>query len=89
METKSDITIDTFINFNFAGVVMLPIIAVYQSPKDYPGKFVARLWDIGGKPTRYAVIKGSLEEIRQVIPGYMHWIGRTNLDDPVMIETWI
>lgn len=65
-----------------------PIIAIYESPSDQPGKYVARLWatDV---PTRYAAIRDSLEDVRKTIPGFMINVGRNPEDDPHIVEIWI
>lgn len=65
-----------------------PLIVIYDNPSDFPGKYVARLWDMD-KSTVYAVVAGSLAEIRNAIPKTMTCIGRTSQDDPCILETWI
>lgn len=81
--------LDDFKKFNLNTVVKAPIIAVYKSPTDYPGKYVARLWDIRNNPTQFIVVKDSIEEIRTAIPNQMTRLGPNSMDDPVIIETWI
>ena len=66
----------------------LPIICIYDSPEDYPGQFVARLWDVD-KPTPYITIAPTLEAIRETIPAGMMKIVRSPEDVPCIIETWI
>ena len=36
-------------------ITRLPLICIYNSPSDYPGKYVARLWDVD-KPTNMVAI---------------------------------
>lgn len=45
----------------------VPLICIYSSPTDYPGKYVARLWDMM-RPTNLVTVSDSLEGIRQTIP---------------------
>lgn len=87
MKKQTDIELNDF-NFNLHSLAGVPIIAVYNSPSDYPGKYVARVWDIN-KPTKVIVIRDSLEEIRKTIPSYMKRLGACNMDDPVIVETWL
>jgi len=69
-------------------IAKLPLICVYNSPSDYPGKFVARLWDVD-KPTNIVAVAESLEEIREAKPPEMIIMERQPNDDPVIVETWI
>jgi hypothetical protein len=69
-------------------VKRMPIVVVYKNTKDYPGQFVARLWDLI-TPTEVVVVKGTLEEIRNEIPKGFVNIGRMSFDDPVIVESWI
>lgn len=63
-------------------------IAIYNSPDDFPGKYVARLF-VGIEPTGKAVLGETLEDIRGKIPrGYMR-LPRHISDVPALIETWI
>lgn len=76
------------------GLLNFPLFAVYEKPEDYPDKYVVRLWQINrqlGKPlaTRFCIVKDTLEECRQALPGGLYRLGRESSDDPVIIETWI
>ncbi len=70
----------------------LTMLAVYQNPKDYPGKIVVREW-LQGTFTFYpgeAKVFDSLEEARE----YANGEGRVCLerspdDDDVLVETWL
>lgn len=66
----------------------LPIWTVYQSPVDYPGKFVARLfiWD---KPTAKVLIAPSLEALRALLPNGLSCLARSPADAPGIVETWL
>ncbi len=86
MKIQMDVIVD-----DFSAVIskcFLPIIVIYQKPKDYPEKYVARLWDVNN-PTEYAAVKGSLEEIRAVVPRMMVRFPLSKLDDPRIIETYL
>jgi len=71
---------------------------VYVNPKDFPGQYVVRGWNIAGGKTTFeetpfytgATGGGTLVTIRQM----MRDDGRTCLnrnaaDDPVIVESWI
>ncbi len=66
----------------------IPLICVYRKPADYPGKYIARLWDVD-RPTNIIAIAESLEEIREAKPAEMVILQRHPNDDPVIVETWI
>jgi endonuclease V-like protein UPF0215 family len=66
----------------------IPLICVYKNPADYPGKYIARLWDVD-RPTNIIAIAESLEEIREAKPAEMVIMQRHPNDDPVIVETWI
>lgn len=89
MKKQNDMELNDFKSLNLRTLVSVPIIAVYKNPKDYPGKYTARLWDISNKPTQYVVVRDSLKEIRMTIPGCMTRLGPCSMDDPVIVETWI
>lgn len=69
-------------------VKRMPIIVIYKDTKDYPGQYMARLWDLMS-PTKVVVVKDTLEEIRKEIPAGFINIGRMSIDDPVIVECWI
>lgn len=87
MRKQNDMELKDF-NFNLHTLAGVPIIAIYNSPADYPGKYVARLWDIN-KATKFIAIRDSLEEIRKTIPSYMTRLGACSMNDPVIVETWL
>lgn len=66
----------------------VPIIAIYKHPKDYPDKYVARVFDID-QPTFLAVTADTLEEIRGCIPEGMRRVPRSELDAKEIVESWI
>lgn len=77
--------------FNYARLVKqttMPIIMIFESPEDYPGKYVARVFDVD-KPTNLAAVADTYEELQQAIPAGMVRLERNEKDDPVILETWI
>lgn len=85
----SDYQMNDFLEAPLNKFVKVPIIVIYKNPKDYQDKFVARLWDINNKPTKFVVIKDTLDEIRNAIPKRLKRIPRIVNDDPVIIETYL
>lgn len=65
-----------------------PLICVYKHPKDYPEKYVARLW-AGDMPTASMVVADSMEEIRAAKPPQMAVLQRHPDDDPIIVEIWL
>lgn len=74
---------------DFTGL-KLPIIAVYQSPRDYPGCYVARVFDVD-KPTNVIITRDNLEDLQQDIAEHtgMVFIPRSMEDGQQVIGTWI
>jgi len=72
---------------------MLRMWTVYRHPRDYPGKYVARLWEIdaSGHPnTGSIVVSDTLESLQDELEamGLVRLI-RSPGDDPVIVETWL
>jgi hypothetical protein len=86
---RMSIIVDSFISLPLQQLCDMPIIAVYNSPSDFPGKYVARLWDINKRATAYAMVADTLEEIRAGIPVTMTRLGPSAMDDPIIVETWL
>lgn len=87
----------TFLDFDFA-YTKLPMITIYKYPVDMPDKFVARLFYMDKatkytsphfKPTKYALAKDTLEEIRNEIPINFCCAPRDESDHFNIIETWL
>ena len=78
--------------FNYARLVKqttMPIIMIFESPEDYPGKYVARVFDVD-KPTNLAAVADTYEELLEAIPtGQMLRMERAPNDDPAIVETWV
>lgn len=64
------------------------ISIAFKNPKDFPDKFVVRLFD-GQQPTRLVAVKDTLEEARATIPKIFYKVPRSEKDDPVIVETWL
>lgn len=64
---------------------------VYFNPKDYPGKYVVRRWEIysTGPIPREAIANESLESIRARIPDNKIMILPDPNDDECILEIWI
>lgn len=89
-----DIIVDSFIyDLDIYEMTSMPIITVYKnSTKDYPGKFVARLFMIEPgevRYTRYIMLSDDLAKIRREIPPNMTRMLPHSNDDPVVLETWL
>jgi len=89
-----DIIVDSFIHdLDLGSMTLMPIITIYKNTtKDYPGKYVARLFDI--RPgevlyTRYIMLADTVTKIRKEIPRNMTMFMPQENDDPVVLETWI
>lgn len=69
----------------------ISIYTIYNSPKDYPGKYVVREWITqGGKPMPGECSAfPSLTMARNSIPRGLFCTGRNSGDDPVIVETWL
>ena len=67
-----------------------PIIAVYQNPEDYPGMYVARVWEVD-RPTNVVIVKKDSDGLQQDIATHtgMAWLPRSPKDHKVLVGTWI
>lgn len=65
-----------------------PIITIFKNPKDYPDKYVARLFDLE-KPTNVFMLSDNYKDLRVKIPRHMHRFPRDERDDPVIVESWL
>ena len=89
-----DIVLDSFVgDLDLKSISSMPVITIYKNTtKDYPGKFVARLYDI--RPgevysTRYIMLADDILTIQKEIPFGMTRFAPHPTDDPVVMETWI
>jgi len=66
---------------------------IYESPADFPGRFVLRRWTIRSDgqllpdPVATAIV-GTLEEARRAVPRGLYCQPRNPGDDPVIVEVW-
>jgi hypothetical protein len=72
----------------------LAMWTVYDHPKDYPDKYVARRFDAGRDGPKISdsiIIAGDLETLRTILAVEMHLtcIPRDPADDPVIVEIWL
>lgn len=89
MDKTTDRIVNRFDYARIAKATVIPLIAVYQRPTDYPDKYVARLWD-AGRPTNTVALADDYDGILETIPtGQMVSMGRGEKDDPAIVEVWI
>ena len=68
---------------------IVPVVTVYKSPKDYPGKYVARLFDLD-MPTRFVFVADTYQELLDKIPvQQLARLDRDEKDDPAIVEVWM
>jgi hypothetical protein len=74
---------------------VLSMWTVYDNASDYPGKFVARRFDVdassGPKPTASIIVMDDLVSLRDVLQFEMHLVcvARDPSDEPQIVETWL
>lgn len=71
---------------------VLVMWTVYDHPRDYPTKFVARRSEIRGGVaymTNDMFVADSLDELRAWLPPGMSRMSRFPADDPVIVEVWL
>lgn len=74
---------------DFSGLIC-PMIVVYRSPRDYPGRYAARVFDMD-KPTNAILVQKSLDELQRDIKEHTgkFFIPRSAEDDKVILGVWI
>lgn len=83
--------VTSFHEVDFSDLTM-PMIVVYERPKDHPFGLIARIWNVGPgsvQPTDMAMIANSLEQLRNGIPRRFTRVERNPSDDPNILEVWI
>jgi hypothetical protein len=70
---------------------MMNQFVIYKSPRDAPGKWVVRRWEIGPGTVegKDGWVCASLEQARALVPGGMALTARTPDDDPSIYEVWL
>ena len=68
---------------------MIPLIALYNHPADYPGYIVARLWN-ESTPTNLVMVRRTEEEMHSAISKLEDavYMKRQRNDDPVIIGVY-
>lgn len=74
--------------------MMLSIWTVYNDPLDYPGKIVARRFEVdasGSRPTESVIITDSIDKMREIMITQLHlnYMPREPGDDPKIVECWL
>lgn len=73
----------------------LDMWTIYDHPTDYPDEYVARRWIVmsggGFHGTGEVLRERSLAQLRDIMRGAFHLtcIPRHEVDDPVIVETWL
>jgi hypothetical protein len=71
---------------------------IYENPSDYPGKFVARWWQLAVLPSEPGAVyvptsekhvEDTLDAVRARIGSGFAYFARMPGDDPVIVEVWI
>jgi hypothetical protein len=72
---------------------VLTMFTIYDSPTNYPGRFVVRRWDIvrgqAEPQPREEVACATLCEARAYVPPGMERTVRDPSDVPCIVETWL
>jgi hypothetical protein len=69
----------------------LPMFAVYNSPAEFPGKYVVRLWRSRPEPAPTYLVEtfNTLEQAREFIPRGLVCLSRAAIDEPEIVEVWM
>jgi hypothetical protein len=70
----------------------LQMWTIYWNPKDHPGKFVVRRWDVTAgsmKPSHSYALAPTLDLARAHLPDGLYCLGRQPEDEEQIVETWI
>lgn len=85
-----EITREHFSAINNSGA--LPMVVVYESPEDYPGEFIARVWQAmngQAQPTRIFVRAPSFDQVKAKFPCGMYFFPRCREDDLCIVGAYI
>jgi hypothetical protein len=72
----------------------LAIWTIYDSPRDYPGLFVARLFlickgELEPVGTGKVFLAETLEGVRNQLPPGLYRMPRDPSDEPAIVESWL
>lgn len=87
----TDKFVESMREVDFSGMQM-PVIVVYDSPRDFPGICMCRVWEGAvNRPTNVVMKKRSVKEMRSDIraAGFTVRFPRVEGDDPVIVESWL
>lgn len=86
---SGNVTVEKFTPEILRAWAICPLITVYENPRDFPGKWVARLFDFN-RPTPVMAIADSHGELLKALPpSGMVRMSRRPDDDPVIVEVWM
>lgn len=91
---NGDLILEDFSSVDLSDI-KLPIVVVYFDPKDYPDKYVARIWDasIINARTNIVLVEDDLDTIRREIlasrPYNVTRFDRAESDDPKIVECYL
>nr|DAL14526.1 MAG TPA_asm: hypothetical protein [Caudoviricetes sp.] len=83
---QHDIKVERF-TYDIMRGLKMPIVVIYYSPSDYPGIFIARLFDLE-QGTRYIMQAELIQELRERLPAHLTRSPRTDEDPGAIVETW-
>ena len=69
-------------------ILFSPRYVIYDHPRDYPGEFVVRRWELG-KPRELLGSANTLQGARKLLPPGLVNLGRYEQDDPFIVEVWV
>ena len=70
----------------------LAIYTIYENPKDYPGLFVVRRWEImpgSVQVSRWVRTALTINQARALLPYGVVCLPRNTEDDPSLVGSWI
>jgi hypothetical protein len=67
---------------------MIDVWIVYDSPSDFPGRYVARRFKMN-EPTSDVLTAATLEDLRALLPAGLIRLERTEHDQPHLVEVWV
>lgn len=89
-DMKTEEKLNPFCNVNYDNMI-LPSITIYNSPADYKGMYVARLFETAiPVPLGTFATSDDIKDLRNMIQaaGFYFRVPRDIHDHPVVVETW-